>query len=194
MTLDTRAYFFGYGSLVNLSTHGFTDAHPAQARGWRRAWRHTKLRRVAFLTAVPDPTCVIDGMIAHVPGDDWVALDAREHAYARIPARDAVTHSLSPRPSVALYAIAPEAHGQPDSAHPILLSYLDVVIQGYLQQFGEAGAERFFDTTSGWDAPIMNDRAAPVYPRHQTLSSDEHSFVDDALKRLDVTLIEPHPV
>ena len=189
-----RAYFFGYGSLVNLATHHFSDAHPARARGWRRAWRHTHLRPVAFLTAVPDPACAIDGMIAHVPGDDWAALDEREHAYARVAACDAVDHALDHKPTVAIYAIPHDAHGHPDAAHPVLLSYVDVVIQGYLRAYGEAGAQRFFDTTTGWDAPVMDDRAAPVYSRHQQLSAEERGFVDDALKRLNVTLIDPHPV
>lgn len=194
MSTSKTAYFFGYGSLVNLSTHGFSNAHPARARGWRRAWRHTNLRPVAFLTAVPDTSVTIDGMIAHVPGDDWAALDLREHAYARVPTSDAIEHTLNGTPDVALYAIPPEAHGHPTTAHPVLLSYIDVVIQGYLRAFGETGAQRFFDTTSGWDIPVMNDRAAPIYPRHQRLNTDERAFVDDALKRLDVTLIDPHPV
>ncbi|MEZ5715059.1 MAG: gamma-glutamylcyclotransferase [Paracoccaceae bacterium] len=194
MSTERHAYFFGYGSLVNLATHDYADAHPARARGWRRAWRHTNLRPVAFLTAIRDPSCTIDGMIAHVPGDDWSALDLREHAYARVRACDDVDHALDHRPTVALYAIPHDAHGQPDTAHPMLLSYVDVVVQGYLQQFGEAGAQRFFDTTAGWDAPVMDDRAAPVYPRHQTLSPEETAFVDAALRRLDVRIIDQHPV
>ncbi|MDQ2093668.1 gamma-glutamylcyclotransferase family protein [Rhodalgimonas zhirmunskyi] len=189
-----RAYFFGYGSLVNLSTHGFAEAHPARARGWRRAWRHTHLRPVAFLTAVPDPGCTIEGMIAHVPGDDWAALDEREHAYARIKVPDDVEHPLGGKLDVAIYAIPHDAHGRPDAAHPVLLSYLDTVVQGYLRAFGTEGAIRFFDTTSGWDAPVMDDRAAPVYPRHQPLTRTETAFVDDQLARLGVTLIPPHPV
>ncbi len=194
MSVEKNAYFFGYGSLVNLATHSYQDAHPARARGWRRAWRHTNLRPVAFLTAVRDPGCIIDGMIAHVPGDDWAALDMREHAYARVAAERDVDHALAHRPTVALYAIPDEAHGKPDRAHPVLLSYVDVVVQGYLQTFGEEGATRFFETTSGWDAPVMNDRAAPVYPRHQRLTAQETAFVDTALRRLGVTLIDPHPV
>ncbi|UYV38969.1 gamma-glutamylcyclotransferase [Rhodobacteraceae bacterium D3-12] len=194
MDPKNRAYFFGYGSLVNLATHDFADAHPARARGWRRAWRHTTLRPVAFLTAVPDNSCNIDGMIAHVPDDNWSALDLREHAYARVAAQDTIDHPLPDAPPVALYAIADGAHAQPDTAHPVLLSYLDVVVQGYLKAFGAEGAERFFETTDGWDAPVMNDRTAPLYPRHQHLSSDEIDFVDAALKRLGVTLIDPKPI
>lgn len=194
MTTDRHAFFFGYGSLVNLATHAYADAHPARARGWRRAWRHTNLRPVAFLTAVRDPGCTIEGMIAHVPGDDWGALDIREHAYARVAADNDIDHALDHRPSVALYAIEAQAHGTPTDAHPVLLSYLDVVVQGYLRQFGEEGANRFFETTSGWDAPIMDDRAAPVYPRHQQLTARERAFTDAALARLGARIIPPHPV
>ncbi|WP_322865426.1 gamma-glutamylcyclotransferase [Aquicoccus sp. G2-2] len=195
MQPPTNAYFFGYGSLVNLATHGFADAHPARARGWRRAWRHTNLRPVAFLTVIRDPACIIDGMIAHVPGNDWLALDQRERAYSRQEAAADIAHPLpAPPTSIALYAIPDGAHGQPDSAHPVLLSYLDVVIQGYLRHFGETGARRFFESTSGWDAPIMDDRAAPLYPRHQTLSTPERSFVDTELARLGATIIPPHPI
>ncbi|MEM7491215.1 MAG: gamma-glutamylcyclotransferase, partial [Pseudomonadota bacterium] len=51
--------FFGYGSLVNRRTHAYPDAAPFTIRGWRRAWRHTALRPVAFLTAVPDDGAAI---------------------------------------------------------------------------------------------------------------------------------------
>ncbi|MCV2894479.1 gamma-glutamylcyclotransferase family protein [Lentibacter sp. XHP0401] len=182
-----HAYFFGYGSLVNRSTHSFIEAHPASARGWRRAWRSTALRPVSFLTALPDTACEIEGLIAHVPNDDWAALDAREHAYARVGAAHQITHPLgNTASSIAIYAIEDGHHFDPSLENPILLSYLDVVIQGYLTEFGEAGAQRFFETTTGWDAPVLNDRAAPLYPRHQTLTADELTFVDVALTRLGI--------
>ena len=43
---------------------------------------------------------------------------------------------------------------------------------------GHAGVSHFFETTDGWDAAILNDRADPVYPRHQALSKDERALVD----------------
>ena len=57
-------YFFGYGSLVNRATHDYGRSRPARLTGWRRIWRHTDLRPVAYLAAIPDPTCAIDGLIA----------------------------------------------------------------------------------------------------------------------------------
>lgn len=184
MSAQNHAWFFGYGSLVNRDTHHFAGAEPAQITGWRRVWRHTDLRPVAFLTVVPDPEGVIDGLIAPVPDGDWAALDLREGAYTRSPATHLVRHALPHRPQIAVYAIPEGRHGRPSTAHPVLLSYIDVVVQGYLREYGAAGAERFFDTTDGWDVPILDDRAAPRYPRHCVLSRAERSIVDAALARL----------
>ncbi len=175
-------YFFGYGSLVNRTTHDFPMPRRATLKGWRRAWRHTDLRPVAFLTAIPDSDGEIDGLIAHVPDDDWDALDQREWAYDRIPVTDRVTHPLSQDIEVAVYAVPEDRHSAPTDKHPIMLSYLDVVLQGYLHEFGEDGVRRFLSTTDGWDAPVLNDRAAPKYPRHRLLSAGEIAFVDECLQ------------
>lgn len=182
-------YFFGYGSLVNLATHDFPDPQQATLRGWRRAWRHTDLRPVSFLTAIPDPEAEIDGMIAHVPGDDWVALDQREWAYDRIAATDSVSHPVSTPVEIAVYAVPRHRHSPPTGAHPILLSYLDVVFQGYLRVFGEDGVDRFIATTDGWTGPVLNDRAEPRYPRHQQLTASERALVDDRLARIGVPIV-----
>ncbi|MEM6658863.1 MAG: gamma-glutamylcyclotransferase family protein [Pseudomonadota bacterium] len=184
-------YFFGYGSLVNLATHDFPDPRPAHLTGWRRTWRHTDLRPVAFLTAVPDAESQIEGMIAHVPGNDWAALDQREWAYDRIAATDAVTHSSTKGIEVAVYAVPHGRHAEPTHKHPLLLSYIDVVIQGYLRAFGEDGADRFFATTDGWDAPVLNDRGEPRYARHQQLSPTETDFVDSRLRSFGARIIHP---
>jgi len=174
---------------VNSATHDFPDPRRASIRGWRRAWRHTDLRPVAFLTAIPDPECQIDGMIAHVPNDDWAALDEREWAYDRLPATDAVTHPLTRPLDIAIYAVPESRHSQPSRHYPILLSYLDVVVQGYLHEFGEQGVARFFATTDGWDIPILDDRTRPRYPRHQALKARETAFVDDRLSQIGAHLV-----
>ncbi|KAA2313727.1 gamma-glutamylcyclotransferase [Pseudooceanicola sediminis] len=186
-------YFFGYGSLVNRDTHIYAPAHPATAQGWRRLWRHTALRNFAILTAVPSPGTVIDGLIAPVPNADWAALDAREFAYDRHIATPDIAHGQAlPRGQpidIAIYTIPASKHPAAKAPTPILLSYLDVVLQGYLREFGPAGAQRFFDTTDGWETPILNDRAAPLYPRAKTLSPDETAFIDDHLARLQSEII-----
>ena len=112
-------------------------------------------------------------------------LDLREAAYQRHPLP---TSLLANAPvwagNVSIYAVDP-AHGA-DAAHPVLLSYLDVVVQGFVQEFGESGAVRFFDTTAGWTA-VHDDRAAPLYPRHQVLTGKERRLVDDLLEERGVS-------
>ncbi|SFH09457.1 gamma-glutamylcyclotransferase family protein [Sulfitobacter dubius] len=180
-------YFFGYGSLVNRNTHSYPDARPAQLDGWRRQWVRTEGRDIVYLSVVQNPATRIDGLIAAVPGADWAALDKREYSYERHASGGAVVHDLAPAPDIAHYAIPADIavdHGD----HVILLSYLDVVVQGFLREFGTDGAARFFDTTDGWDTPILDDRAAPIYPRHQTLTEAETTVVDQHMNRLSVQI------
>ncbi|KDB04783.1 hypothetical protein U879_04840 [Defluviimonas sp. 20V17] len=186
----TQDFFFGYGSLVNRATHAYPEAHPATLSGWRRGWRHTALRPVAYLSAEPCKGSKIEGLVASIPNADWAALDEREAAYDRhlLPGAG-VRHPVGRTITVQIYAVPRPVAAAPSVRHPVLLSYLDVVVQGFLNEFGEAGAARFFDTTAGWDAPILNDRAAPRYARAQRLSAAETQLVDDHLATLAATVI-----
>jgi hypothetical protein len=175
--------FFGYGSLVNLATHDYVDPTPATLKGWRRVWRHAKARPVAFLSVEPCANTVLHGITAKVPNADWAALDAREHAYLR---RDVTAQFHHP---TAVYEANPEHTSAPSVAHPILLSYLDVVTAGYHGIYGDDGVAHFFSTTVGL-GPVLNDRADPLYPRAQLLSTRTRNTVDAALSTLAVAV---HP-
>lgn len=180
--------FFGYGSLVNRATHDYPSAKPAQLDGWRRVWVHVAARPVAYLSVEPADKGQILGLVADVPGNDWVALDEREHAYDRHPVEahiDAVPHPVQ------VYAVPKANRLPPTDANPLLLSYIDVVVQGFLREFGTDGASHFFATTHGWEAPILNDRANPIYPRSQRLSQSEVEVVDQALAQLGARFILP---
>jgi hypothetical protein len=183
-------FFFGYGSLVNTRTHRHLPAHKARARGWRRAWRAIPGRPLAFLTVIPDPDSEIDGLIAGVADDDWPALDRREEFYDRLDASDVVSHEAEGTPRIAIYSVPADRSVFPDRERPVLLSYLDVVLQGYLDVYGEAGAERFIETTEGWEAPILDDRRAPLYPRAQQLTDAERDWVDAAIARNAFTVFD----
>ncbi len=184
MDLTGAPYFFGYGSLVNRATHDYPRASRARVRGWARVWRGTSLRQVAYLSATEAPGTEIEGLIAAVPGGDWAALDARERAYARHPVA-MVEHDHPEALSIMIYKLEPH-HVSTTGAHPILLSYLDTVVQGFLTEFGEAGAARFFETTRGWEAGILDDRANPLYLRAQPTTDRDRALVDAALHDLAV--------
>jgi len=184
-----RHYVFGYGSLVNTRTHAYPDARRARLAGWRRVWRGTPLAAQAFLSVEP-AEAEIHGLVAAVPDADWAALDAREHGYDRKGIVDGIDHDLPDTAAVQVYAV-PGRHHLPEDRSPILLSYLDVVVQGFTHQFGRDGAAHFFATTAGWDRPVIDDRRAPLYPRHQRLTDAERAAVDRHLAALRVTILPP---
>lgn len=173
----THPRFFGYGSLVNLATHHYPDPQAATLTGWRRVWCQAKARPVAFLSIEPHDT-TLHGITAQVPHNDWVALDAREHAYLR---RDVTAQFDGP---TAVYQANPEHTAPASTGHPILLSYLDVVVAGFDALMPD-GAEHFFDTTTAW-GPVLDDRDDPLYPRAQPLADATRKVVDAALATLAV--------
>ena len=166
---------FGYGSLVNALTHRHGDLASASVAGWRRGWCATAAREVAFLSVRPDPSARTLGATIRWPAADLPALDGREAAYER--------HEAVAGGPVILYAV-PEADRLPAGhTRPILLSYLDAVIQGFARLHGPLEAARFFETTTGW-GPIRDDRAAPLYPRATVLTEAERAIVDEGLAGL----------
>ena len=180
----TTAFFFGYGSLVNRHTHDYPDAEPVTIRGWRREWRVARDLGKTFLSVVPDAGTQIDGLVARVPDNDWAALDLRETGYRRhVLTADAFARSVA-RPAQ-IYAIAPQDGIVANHAAPIKLSYLDVVVEGFALEYGLDGVTRFFATTTGW-APVLDDRAAPRYPRARPVAPQLQRLVDDQLADLGV--------
>ncbi len=184
-----ETFIFGYGSLVNRATHDYQAAHLAELKGWRRAWRHTTLREVAFLNAVPAPGNSIKGLIVGISNSE-PALDRREYAYSRTDVTGTVSHALEQSVEIKVFAIPQGLHEKPSGDHVILLSYIDVVVQGYLREYGEAGVQDFFETTDGWEARIINDRAAPRYPRHQALEPAQIALTDHWLDELSAVVQE----
>ncbi len=182
-------YFFGYGSLVNLSTHSYCNPKPAGLSGWRRIWLNTYMRYAAFLSAYPVEGNEIDGIIAQVPDADWVALDARETGYDRLDATDQILIGKERPADCAVYVVPRSRETNTGQKSPILLSYLDVVLQGFMQIYGNDGPDHFFETTDGWDRPVKNDRHAPVYPRYRQLKETEQQHVDALLLEHNIETI-----
>ena len=178
-----QLWVFGYGSLVNPATHSFSEHVPATLYGWRRQWRHWvngPTRFATSLTAEPDPTTNIHGLLARVPEAEWDALDEREKGYDRITIPgDRINHNDPADITVITYQSRVPRDGNND--FPILQSYLDVVLKGFCDHYGDAGLQHFLNTTDGWGAPINRDRARPIYPRAVTLPPSDEAKFDDML-------------
>jgi hypothetical protein len=179
-------YFFGYGSLVNINTHSYRPYEKKTIKGWRRKWCYTKLRQVPFLSAHFVNKGQISGLIAAVPDNDWSALDQRETGYhrTRIPLK---LEEGTSKIEVQIYHVPSENISNKKPTKGIILSYLDCVVKGYLEQYGEEGVADFFATTDGWDCQAFDDRLKPIYPRHVELTKSERHLVDYYLKFSNLT-------
>ena len=166
-----RRAFFGFGSLVNQKTHDYAIT-PATLKGWRREWMATTVRDFAFLSAAPDPCTNILGVTAIMADQNWSDLDRREYAYQRVDVSD----QFADHDETVIYQVARQNIAK--DPKPLLLSYLDVVVQGFVAIGGEGAVTDFFQTTQGWDCGIYDDRNHPIYPRAQSLTAAETELCD----------------
>jgi cation transport regulator ChaC len=189
--------YFGYGSLVNRATHrtGILHAVPARLKGWRRVWRPRPDMPgfpAALLSIRPDPDAVCDGLVVFDRAENLAAVDAREARYRRIALAPGALDCAAALPDgvdVHVYVAQEDVPPHPEPPR-ILRSYLDAVLQGFLAEHGEAGARRFLAETEGFDTPIHDDRAAPIYPRAVRLAAAEAALVDALLAQ---AALRPRP-
>lgn len=182
---------FGYGSLVNRATlPEHVSARPATVRGWRRGWRAAS-RSVSWgvcaVSIAEAPGAEIDGLIVTFEDDVWPVIEAREHRYNWFVLPDFDERVLA-------FRAEPGVDRWGDREHPVHLTYVDAVLQGFLREFGEAGARRFIDSTDGWHVPVLDDRASPRYPRAQPLTAEERDIVDRLLADVGAHIFHPDDV
>lgn len=180
--------YFGYGSLVNRDTR--PDAEQATnvvLNGWQRVWNHrvsqNDSRHPCTSLSIEPAEGFIEGVLVQIAECDLPVLDQREYGYERI--RLAATDFVIPEnlDVQEVYVYRSLAHNRhlADEHHPVVQSYVDCVMAGYLKRFEEDGLQRFLHSTRGWDRPLLKDRHAPTYPRHVPLPAQHHARFDDLL-------------
>lgn len=188
---DTSQFaFFGYGSLVNELTWSRSyNAQPGEIYGWDREWKHcvdTPFGRVCALTVAPKLGSVVQGVFITCPDTELAVLDQREIGYRRERLREGQFRSkaLPNVHDVFVYRSLPEVYRDGNLRYPIWLSYVESVLYGYLRVFGEEGVDRFIKSTTGWTAPIIDDRSNPLYPRAVRLSSDARELIERKIQKI----------
>lgn len=192
--------YFGYGSLVNRITHRteIVAARPCRLKGWRRYWRPrpdmpfdaSRATPVSLLTVRRVADCWIDGLLVFDRAENLPAIDEREaHYERRLIAPADIELKQGSLPAGCEIFVYEAREGLPDHdarACPILQSYLDAVLQGFLAEHGEAGLTRFVLETEGFETAVLADREAPVYPRAVVLTASERALIDALLARRGV--------
>jgi len=192
--------YFGYGSLVNRATHqtdivGFSKV---TLKGWRRQWLarpNNSFGKVVLLSVKPCKNSEIDGLVVLDHARNQASLDERERNYDRhIVAEDnVVKHELhangtldnGSKQSTSIYVATPFRQPDDYSEYRILRSYLDAVMQGYLNKFGEEGVRRFVNTTDNFEVGILEDRDNQRYPRSVTTTVKEQKLFDQLVPNCD---------
>ncbi|WP_068316611.1 gamma-glutamylcyclotransferase family protein [Polycladidibacter hongkongensis] len=196
--------YFGYGSLVNARTlPKEAQVIPGVLSGWLREWRlyspWDKLvagtcRGVCALTVIPSAGTKIYGGMMRDHRSNLAALDARESRYFRQtlePTSFQADEAAHIPEGCFLYQASEENYHWGTVESPMLQSYVDCVLQGFHDFWGEAGIDHFINTTRGWDrVPMLMDRGAPFYPRAQHLPVDLAALIDAKLAPLAMHKIE----
>ena len=124
---------------------------------------------LALLSVHRDEQSSISGLLIIDRLENLPALDERERLYDRV--RVPVNDLQLAGPETVVSAIAPQnifiyvGQAAPAGLPPLLQSYLDTVMLGFLETHGDAGLEDFLTSTIGFAREIIRDRDAPIYPR-----------------------------
>ena len=180
--------YFGYGSLVNRDTRPPGEiAINATLNGWRRVWDHrvatTRERHACTSLSIEPAENAIDGVLVRIPESNLPALDARESGYRRLQLNASnFTHPPGVTDTIIhVYQSLDSNRHLADDEHPVTQSYVDCVMAGYARRFGDTGLRHLLQTTRGWDRPVLEDRAAPTYPRSVMLPKEQLDYFDSLL-------------
>lgn len=183
-------YIFGYGSLICSDSRSRTGAthtaHAIEVTGIQRKWSvHTPDWPATAVGAhsVKDANC--NGVYFEVDAVNLAKFDQREQGYQRVAipwqhvTAQQTNHSLPSTGTLWVY-VGSHSMAQPEPSRPIMLSYVDVIINGCLD-YGEEFAARFTETTELWQF-LVDDRHSPQYPRPLN-SAHRKPAIDRLLQR-----------
>lgn len=190
---NTHIAYFGYGSLVNRATHrtDIVGYSKVTLKGWRREWLarpNNSFGKVVLLSVKPCENGEIDGLVVFDHARNQASLDERESNYDRHFVTDSsITEhnwaisdesNIRTKKATSIYVATPFPQPDEYKQYRILRSYLDAVMQGYLNKFGHEGVARFVSSTDNFEVGILEDRNDPRYPRAVKTTQKEQNLFD----------------
>jgi len=181
---------FSYGSLLNKNTWSFkAELELVSLKGWIRQWRQIvqlDKSKICALTIYPNSNTTIEGILLKVDKATELSLGEREIGYEKtiIAGKDIIEQNTEiqlTNETAITYVGSKATTSWASEEAPILLSYVDVVVKGYFDLFGWEGVTNFFNSTQGWNLPILDDRDEPIYPRAAKHDKKFIDFIDQQL-------------
>jgi Gamma-glutamyl cyclotransferase, AIG2-like len=188
--------YFGYGSLVNeltwlQSERRHPERYPVEIENWTREWGHcvdTPAGPMCVLTAVERAGCRIQGILIRCDAADLAQIDAREDGYDRIelPRRDVLSPVGDLPEKLYIYQSRSPHYRRGGVDFPIWFSYIETVLHGFLSVFKTEGVDAFIRSTSGWTAPVIDDRDNPNYRRSPKglISANERLYIEQKVRQI----------
>lgn len=169
-------YLFGYGSLIDAASRHKTDdtgnAYPVRVSGLQRAW-HAVARRSGYTVVgvTPRRGASCNGVLIEIAPHELPSFDTRERLYHRVVLpQQAITPlsvAMQTLSAHTVWTYITSCAGTPADSHPLIQSYIDVILTGCLA-IGPDFATEFIETTIGWVPTWLNDRRQPRYMRALT--------------------------
>jgi len=152
---------------------------------------------VLFRSAIDDPEIALlsvhqheatelYGLIVVDSLDNLQQVDERERGYQRVQLTKSDFSAQGRELPASLYVYVANPASEPDARPPLLQSYMDAVMQGYLNEYGAMGLAHFIETTTGFNREIILDRHQPQYPRAVELDQTIADLFDDTLRTAGV--------
>ena len=198
-----RNFIFGYGSLVETNSRIRTStdsklAYPVEISGLQRGWWArvpVSGLSTTFLGCALSDSNIVNGVIFNVNQSDLIKLDKREEGYQRILLdNNAIKDYCNVlRKEDKVWVYINRDFGQkdflgkniPDKEFPIVQSYVDICINGYLGLIEkypflkkEKFIEKFITETKYWSEYWVNDR---IYPRRPFIHCPNAYKIDSLL-------------
>ncbi|MEH6444445.1 MAG: gamma-glutamylcyclotransferase family protein [Oceanospirillaceae bacterium] len=176
---QTRHYIFGYGSLINSISRTVTGetgvAVAVKISGFVRYWsRISEDFGMSSVVVVPEQGQACNGVLVEVPESELPSFDLRERGYQRVLVdayqvefySQAMDLKSQANTQVKVWLYQSQEVVSPCENHPVVFSYLDVIIAGCLE-YSPQFCDDFMQLTQGWKHAMLNDRHNPRYPRVQ---------------------------
>jgi hypothetical protein len=174
-----KDFLIGYGSLVNENSRMRSlgrdivvlPVRISEDFGYRRSWNTRiagMMTTLGLISAEKGQGNTINGVLYAVKDGDLAVWDNRERSYDRVEVPWQYITSLCwaqlPKQGKAwIYVTKPAFRGIATLAEPVTQSYVDVVMEGFME-FSDDFAKEFIDTTDDWPDYWLNDRLVARRP------------------------------
>lgn len=162
--------------------------YPVKIKDFQRGWfLPIPKDETTALSLIRKNSCLTNGLLLEVSNIDIELMDKREkeHGYERVRIEFQDIEFINPNLEIedesVIWTYITHTPRFPTENNPITQSYVDVIVQGCIEQ-GEDFASEFVNTTEGWDKPWINDREKPRYRRF--LDDIDYRGIDKILNRV----------